>query len=227
MRSRYFLAGALLAIAVPVSAQTVWTDWTSATAGNATGSAAGTLNGIGVSYSGEVLSNRVINGTPTVSASPNVWAPATSFIGGTVTTSPAVPGDIITLNGSFTGTNTLTFASPITNPVFAIWSLGQPGASASFTFNVTPTKEAGGPNRDYGGSSIVVTGNVVSGSEGNGTVQFTGTFSSLSWTDTVENYYGFTVGMAGPSAAPIPEPSTWALLGVGLVALGLRARRRA
>jgi hypothetical protein len=222
MRSRYFLAGALLAIAVPVSAQTVWTDWTSATAGNATGSAAGTLNGIGITYSGEVLSNRVINGSFAAS-----WAPSTSFVGGTVTTSPATVGDIITLDGAYTGTNTLTFASPITNPVLAIWSLGQPGASASFTFNATPTKEAGGPNINYGGSSIVVTGNVVSGSEGNGTVQFTGTFTSLSWTDTVENYYGFTVGMAGPSAAPIPEPSTWALLGVGLVALGLRARRRA
>src|SRR5690348_15548341 len=149
MKRLFFLAGTLIAMAAPVSAQTVWTDWTSATAG-APGTAAGTLNGIGVSYSGEVLSNRVINGSFAGS-----WAPAASFVGGTVTTSPAVVGDIITLGGA-AGTNTLTFASPVTNPIIAIWSLGAPSAAASFTFNATPVLQAGGPNVTFGGSSVTV-----------------------------------------------------------------------
>jgi len=194
---------------------TTWTDWTSATNGDP-GSAAGTLSGVGVTYSGEVFSNKVINGTA------SNWAPNSSFIGGTVTDSPSTVGDIITLRGAFTGTNTVTFASPILNPVFAIWSLGQPRLPASFTFDLAPTLEAGGPNANFGGSSITVSNNTVSGGEGNGVVQFNGLVSSISWTDTPENYYGFTVGVAGA----IPEPSAYLVMLAGLGLLGFLAKRR-
>ena len=37
----------------------------------------------------------------------------------------------------------------------------------------------------------------MSGVEGNGAVRFVGTYSSISWTMTFENFYGFTVGTAG------------------------------
>jgi len=225
MRRLFALTAAAIAgiafAAVPAYAITVWTDWTSASVG-APGSATGTLNGVAVRYSGE-LDAAVTNGMS------NIWAPNTSFIGGTVTTSPSTVADDIRLNGSFAGTDTITFDSPIVNPVFAIWSLGAPGLGASFTFNLTPTFEAGGPNSQFGGVALSVVGNVVSGAEGNGVVQFTGTFSSISWTNTFENFYAFTVGTAGTPGG-VPEPSTALLLGSGLSglagAVAWRARRR-
>jgi hypothetical protein len=145
-----------------------------------------------------------------------------------VTATPATPDDDLRLNGSSTAVNTITFGSPVVNPVFAIWSLGSPSAPASFTFGATPTLEAGGPNAGFGGSSITVSGNVVSGREGNGVVQFTGTYSSLTWTDTPENFYAFTVGLNGPveGGGAVPEPGTWALALAGLGLVGFASRRR-
>ncbi len=199
-------------------ADTVWTDWTSATAGGP-GSAAGNLNGLTVSYNGQVIGTTVINGSSID------WSrPASSFIGGSVTTSPSTVGDIIAENGAFTGTNTLTFSSSVMNPVFAFWSLGSPTIPASFTFNSVPTFEAGGPDI-YGGGPITVSGTVVNGREGSGVVQFNGAFTSISWTNTFEDYYGFTVGEAGP-ASSTPEPAALTLLVAGLAALALLLPRR-
>ena len=209
----------VLSCAAPVHAATEWTNWTSATNG-APGSAAGTVGAVGVTYAGE-LDSSVINGTS------SIWAPDTSFIGGTVTASPSTVGDDLRLNGDFTGVNTITFGSPVENPLIAIWSLGQPGLAASFNFTATPTLEAGGPNANFGGSSITVVGNAVNGNEGNGVVQFTGTFTSISWTNTPENFYAFTVGLNGPlGPPPVPEPASLTLLGSGFAGLMWYVRKR-
>jgi PEP-CTERM motif len=231
IRGRCALVASLISICLmgsaPAHAVTIWTDWTSATNGQP-GSAVGTVNGVGVTYSGNVIPDTVINGGP-----PNHWFPNSSFIGGTSTASPSTVGDLIALNGVNAGLNplTITFATPVVNPVFAIWSLGAlPGVGppATFTFiGATPIFEAGGPNAEFGGSAISVTGNVITGVEGNGVVQFTGTFSSLSWTVTFENFYGFTVGVNGPRGPDgVPEPASFVLLGTGLAAAALSRRRR-
>ena len=62
--------------------------------------------------------------------------------------------------------------------------MGAGGTLAAFDFiNATPVFVSGGPSAEYGGSAITIAGNDVLGSEGNGTVQFIGTFTSLSWTN--------------------------------------------
>src|SRR5215831_15374503 len=215
--------------ATPVS----WTDWTAFTAGNLTGTAAGVIstgaNTVNVSYAGQVGSNSVVNGV----GGNTSWLPISTFSGGTISNGPAPNRDNITLSGGTgTGVNTITFSSPVVDPVMAIWSLGAGGAPASFVFAASEpfTIQSGGPSQEFGGSSITAAGNVVNGVEGNGTIRFSGTFSQISWTNPqLEFFYGFTVGSAGV-LAPVPEPSSMVLSATTLILMGavyVRRRRRA
>jgi hypothetical protein len=93
-------------------------------------------------------------------------------------------------------------------------------------FNAPFTIEAGGPSAEYGGGPLGGAPPVVTGNEANGTIQFHGTFTSLSFTNPQsENWYGFAVGVEGVA---VPEPASWALmiLGFGGVGASLRSRRR-
>jgi hypothetical protein len=153
------------------------------------------------------------------------YTPTSSYIGGIVTSIPTGASDQILqlFGGPNSGLDTITFSSPIVNPVLEIWSLGAGGTTASFVFGQTPTFEAGGPSAEYGGSAILVSGNTVSGAEGNGSIAFLGTYSSITFTTPqFENWYGFTVG---ETAGAVPEPSTWAMMLIGFAGLGLAGYR--
>ena len=214
-RPRHALAALLLAGAAVLSAfafsaslhaqaATIsWTNWTSAINGDP-GSASGSIAGapaVSVTYSGQNIG---------LSTDYPSWTPATTFTGGTVGNAPPPANNAVDLTGGDSTVNTLTFSTPVTNPILAIWSLGAPGLPASFFF--TPdepfTIEAGGPNAEYDGSTITAVGNEILGSEGNGVVQFNGTFSSLSWTNpTYEGYYAFTVGITAVTSS-LAQPGT-------------------
>ena len=119
--------------------------------------------------------------------------------------------------------DTITFASPVIDPVMAIWSLGGGSTSASFVFNAPFNIESGGATPEYGGTPLTLVLNGVAGVEGNGTIQFQGTFTSISWNNPqYENWYGFTVG----TVSPVPEPSTWAMMLLGFAGVGFMAYRR-
>lgn len=208
------------AASVPASAATIsWTTWSS----NSTGAI--TPLGITVSYSGE-MHGLSASGYPS-------WNPATTFSGGTVGNAPPSTGRMVTLVGGTSTVDTITFSSPVVNPVLAIWSLGAPGNQASFNFTATEpfAIQSGGPSAEYGGSSIVVCSSnpqAVCGAEGNGTLQFNGTYSQISWTNPVfENYYGFTVGAAGVASPQVPEPASLLLVASGLAGAALFRRRKA
>jgi hypothetical protein len=200
-----------------------WTTWTSETAGSP-GSASGTAGSVTVTYTGEVQSAS----PPGPGSGGPSWTPTGTWADGTVVgNAPTVAGSYIQLSGGGnTGTDTITFSKAVTNPVIAIWSLGQSGEPASFVFNEDEPVVivAGGPNHEYGGAPITLSGsNTIIGIEGNGTVELLGTYTSIEWTTPqYENYYGFTVGVEAP------EPATWALMLAGFAGLGaaMRASRR-
>jgi len=215
MRIIAFVALAALfsanAFAVPIH----WNTWASPSSGSLTANA----DTVAVSFS--------TNNAHTNVANYPSWLPSSTFADGVaVDNGPAQSNGIMQLFGGTTALNTLTFSVPVVDPVFSIWSLGQPGIQASFDFvGVAPVMIAGGPNAEYGGSAITVSGNTVNGREGNGTIQFIGTYSSIEWTNpTFENWYGFNVGIADVGTpTPVPEPGQLVLfvLGLGLL-IGFR-----
>ncbi len=207
-------AAAAPAVAGPID----WASWSGISTGTTTGAASAAFgaSGITATYSGEL--QNFFGNYPS-------YNPSGTFSGGAVGNAPPSANGIIQVfGGSNAGVNTLTFSQAVLNPVMAIWSLGQGGINAQFAFNTAFTIESGGPSAEYGGASITSVGNTVFGSEGNGTIQFTGSVTSISWANPVaENWYGFTVGTA---VQAIPEPETYALMLAGLAALGFVARRR-
>ena len=214
-----FVAATLAASCVANAATIDWNSWTSNTAG------AIASTPVTVTFSGETSSGFYAN-YPS-------WTPGTTWADGSaVANGPAGDNGIIRLvggGGANAVVDTITFSQAVVNPVIAIWSLGQGGSTPSFNFNATPTLVAGGKSAEYGGSSIWVgTGadaNNVYGSEGNGTVQFVGTFTSISWTNPgAEDWYGFNVGIAGVAAA-VPEPASLGLMLAALTLAGLARRR--
>jgi hypothetical protein len=214
------VGAAMTVFAAPV----VWTDWTAATNGN-TGAASGIITpsagpSIDVAYSGEVFFAQTAGGT-------NYWNPGTPYMSATVSNAPPA-ADIVSLIGGHPGVNTVTFSSPVTNPIMAILSLGQPGFLITYDFDAPFDVLSFGPG--YWGPPGTLTelpGDVLQGNEGHGAIQFQGTFSSISWTTPVaENWHGFTVGVP---ESTIPEPANWTigLLGsLTLVLARLRASRR-
>jgi hypothetical protein len=118
-----FAACAIGPSAVAHADTIVWTNWSGASAGNP-GSASGTAGTITVTYSGQT------SGLTTVPS----WTPASTFTGGAVGNAPP-HAPTIQLQGGSALTETISFSSTVVDPIFAIWSLGQPTVAASFDFS--------------------------------------------------------------------------------------------
>ena len=215
---------------LPLSAAVVdWTVWSSLTVGTPTGGALGSISVlptlVNVSYTGEVLPSSYTGFGPPPGGLYPSWTPGTTFSGGSAGNSPSNQGSIALSGGPATGINTVSFSPAVVDPVMAIWSLGSANlGSAQFAFPLSEvfTIEAGGPSTETGGGPLsFFPPNNVLGIEGNGVIQFHGSYSSLSWTNPqFENDYAFTVGAEGV----VPEPASLGLM--ALVAFASLARRR-
>jgi hypothetical protein len=189
-----------------------WTDWTIDTAG-ASGAAHGSIlqnsTSVGVTYSGDVgwlsPASYWSEGTP---------AP---YTGNSVVDNAPTSGISVSRASS---SNTLTFASALIDPVFALYSVGRLNAPVTYSFDQAFTLLSEGYG-NWGDGSFSTSGNQLTGYEGHGLIQFSGAVSSISF-DILnpEYHHGFTLG-ALTTTQSVAEPSTLALLGLGILGITL------
>jgi hypothetical protein len=216
-----FATGTVMALLTVQSAFAVsWTDWSTINAGT-NGTGAGTMStgsgNVGVALSG--LLNNFVDGDYYYNNSTTGGTSATGTYGG------LTPSDMIQERGS--GTVTITFSQAVINPYIALVSIGQPGTyDVNYTFQnlQNPIEVVSfGPNYwGYGGYTI--TNNNFAGHEFNGVLKLTGTYDSLVFNISPNEYWhGFNIGV---DSAAVPEPATMLLFGTGIAGLAGVARRK-
>lgn len=212
------LGVAALLAAVPASAVTIaWTDWTVETPGvGMQGSIAAPSGTINVTFTGP------FTGGPSQTACGTPWWQPGDYNG--VFNKP-FDCDMVALDAG--GTKTISFDKAVKDPYIALQSWNGNTVEFGTTIEVAANGRgwwgSGTPIVNGGGTGFFGQGEV------HGIIRLPGTFTSITFIDTTENWHGFTVGVEDVAPPAIPEPATWALLvaGLGLVGAGARRRRHA
>ncbi len=214
--------GTVLAAPAAFAAPAYWTDWTStaATASSVTGSLTVGSTTIGVAYTGPYQFAQTSGGT-------NYWVPS-AYTSAAVDNGPP-DSDIIALNAG--GTKTITFSQSVHNPLIGLVSWN--GNTVDFGAPIAVLSYGPG---FWGNGTPVVNGSgtgFFGAGEVHGVIELLGDFTSITFTDTSENWHGITIGVLGVTdpqctagTTCIPEPGTLGLLGGALAALaGIRRKR--
>ncbi|MDH5445156.1 MAG: PEP-CTERM sorting domain-containing protein [Gammaproteobacteria bacterium] len=200
-----------------------WTDWKSAVIGQM---AIGAIGSTTVTYGGHLTFAQTGSGT-------NYWTENGSpapYTGNTVVDNVPTPAEMLAISG--TGYHQIVFSEAILNPVMAIVSMGQPSIGVSYDFD-TDFDVLGGGVGYWSGANGGLPGayfendatDTLTGYEFHGVIQFNGLIEQINWTSSPnENWHGFTFGKVIDSTS-VPEPTSLALLAVGLAGFGFSRYR--
>lgn len=201
----------VLSLSAPATAtQVYWTDWiASPNLTSATGEIQLAGETVNVGYTATGNHAFVQTG-----AGANYWT-GTPYTQGTVENAPPA-AELIALNTA--GEVSIVFSKPVVDPYIAVvsWNsntveFGQPisfdSFGAGFWGNGTPIINSTGTGF-FGNGEV------------HGVISLKGTYQSLSFTHTSENWHGFTVGVSA-----VPWPSSFWMFAVGLLALAPKVRR--
>lgn len=204
----------------------MWTDWQTATTGQVTGAAVSLGETISVTYTGSYFFAQTGTGT-------DYFNPSLPYTDNPIVDNRPPAAEMVALIG---GTDALahsvTFSEPVIDPVMAIVSLGQPASTITYNFGDETFDILSSGTGFWGGaepdSLFQITPSILTGTEGHGVIQFSGTYSQINWTvPTAENWHGFTFGfeLLESQVPPVPVPAAVWLLSSGMLGLIGVARR--
>ncbi len=167
---------------------------------------------VSITLSGEILNPSQFDSSGFGIASNSYWVDrnhaGSTYISANVPTLPS-NGDRIAVAGSGNPIQTLTFSQPVSNIVMNVWSLGRPSDLGSWRFD-QPFAILSQNTGQYPSAPFALQAesmNTLNGYEGAGTIQFLGTFSTLSWEVLDPEFYAvWNIGVTSASVNPVPEP---------------------